>query len=145
MAGEIENLGQYGITGGPGSTPGSKNHVTRLRNRILETYAALDKTNGNEEGREDEFNWLLQVARKQPGLFVKLLDKILPAKTEADVNIDTPLARMDVSSMTADELQAARDEETAEMVARQRELEAIMGDDEVLGEPKQLEEGQKAF
>ena len=88
-----KHLGQYAVTGGPGRPPGSKNKFTQLKETIIDTLEKLDAECGGEAK-----NWLFELARREPRLFVSLLVKVIPAATEVDMNLNANV-KADVVSM----------------------------------------------
>ncbi len=115
MAGEIENLGRW-AGHSPGRKAGGKNRVNIVMDQIFDTLGQLNARDGGELD-----NWLYEMSKTHPALYVKLLDKMLPAKTENDTNLNAQIAPISVDDMTADDYQARSNK----IIARKRKLEAL--------------------
>ena len=86
MPGEIENLGEYAKTGGPGYPTGRKNTATLLKERILALPELLDEKLGGEDK-----NWYLELAKTKPELIITTINKALPTESKMDLNATSEL------------------------------------------------------
>lgn len=82
--GDVKDLGEYAITGGPGRPKGMKNKATQMRERLL---AALDEVNEHLKADDPEAkSWLAQRFLNNDPELDKFLIKLIPEAKELDVD-----------------------------------------------------------